>query len=115
MLMVVNTDPSHKPGEHWTAIYLGTGGYGEFFDSLGQPPNKTVEKYMNRECLHWIRSSKQLQSIISRFCGLYVVFYACYRSIGFDLNTITSWFTNDTMLNCMLVHEFVCRRLKNKM
>jgi hypothetical protein len=114
-LLVVNTDPHNRPGEHWTAIYLGVDGYGEFFDSLGLRPNKTVENYMNRHCLRWIRNYRQLQSIVSHFCGYYCVFYCCYRNIGFDLNVITSWFTNDTMLNCMSVHEFVCRRLKNKM
>ena len=33
---VVNTDPSHLPGEHWVAFY--TGGRPEFFDSTGHSP-----------------------------------------------------------------------------
>jgi hypothetical protein len=110
-LMVINTDPVHQPGTHWTAVYIDKEGYGEHFDSLGQPPNKTVEGYMKRYCRRWIISERQLQTLISRYCGHYCVFYCCYRSIGYDLNTITSWFTHDTGLNCMLVHQFVCRRL----
>ena len=110
-LMVVNTDPSTKPGEHWTAIYLGDGRYGEFFDSLGEKPNATVQNYMDANCDNWIKSERQLQSVVSRFCGHYCVFYCCYRSVGYDLNAISSLFTKDTGLNCWLAHEFVCRRM----
>ena len=33
---VINTDPSHMPGQHWVALYLGQ--TPEFFDSLGMSP-----------------------------------------------------------------------------
>ena len=40
-LMVVNTDPHDKPGEHRIAIYVDTDGEnGEYFTSVGrQPPS----------------------------------------------------------------------------
>ena len=34
--LVVNTDPSTQPGEHWVAIYIARGGESEYFDSYGQ-------------------------------------------------------------------------------
>jgi hypothetical protein len=33
-LLVCNTDPSSRPGQHWIAIYVGEDGRGEYFDSL---------------------------------------------------------------------------------
>jgi len=41
---VCNLDPSHRKGTHW--IYVGENGSGEYFDSLGRPPNKTLERYI---------------------------------------------------------------------
>lgn len=36
--LVVNTDPSRRPGEHGIAIYLPKCGPVEYFDSYGKPP-----------------------------------------------------------------------------
>jgi len=36
--LVVNTDPSSKPGQHWVAFYFDVDNTGDFFDSFGQPP-----------------------------------------------------------------------------
>ena len=37
-LYVCNTDPNHKPGEHWVTIYINNDRRGEYFDSFGMPP-----------------------------------------------------------------------------
>jgi hypothetical protein len=110
-LIVVNTDPSGQPGTHWIAMYIDK--YGEYFDSLGDKPNTIFEAYMNKHCEHWIYNDKQVQSVTSKLCGHFCVFYCIYKSRGFDLRTIVSWFTTDYGLNDVLVHEFVCRRLMN--
>jgi len=110
-LMVVNTDKARDPGEHWIAIYLNADGTGEYFDSLAQQ-NKHFEMYMDKYCTSWIRNTKQLQSITSRFCGHYVVVYCSMRARGTNLNEMTRWFTPDYGFNDVLVHEFVCRKLR---
>ena len=82
-LLVCNTDPSDMPGEHWIAIYVDDDGhYGEYFDSLGRAPNRLFKHYMNEHCREWIYNCKQLQSIISRFCGYYCVCFCILRSRG---------------------------------
>jgi hypothetical protein len=35
-LLVCNTDPSYKSGQHWIAIFIDERGIGEFFDSFGR-------------------------------------------------------------------------------
>ena len=35
--MVVNLDPSTKPGSHWVAIYVSEFNVSEYFDSYGFP------------------------------------------------------------------------------
>ena len=44
-LLVCNTDPSDKPGRHWTAIYIENG-RGNFFDTFGRRPIVDFERYM---------------------------------------------------------------------
>jgi hypothetical protein len=39
-LLICNTDPSDKPGQHWIAIYVDKNLRGEFFDSFGRHPTR---------------------------------------------------------------------------
>ena len=107
-LLVSNTDPAHRPGRHWVAIYIEDG-RGEFFDSFGRRPNEVFERYMNRHCSSWIFNDKQLQSVVSKFCGHYCICYCLLRSSGVNMRKIMRGFSSDTGLNDAIVHRFVCR------
>ena len=109
-LLLVNTDPSHRPGRHWVCMYVDNDGYGEYFDSFGDPPTANFERYLNRHCSSWKCNRGQLQSVISRFCGHYCIYYCMLRSRGVDMCKIVSSFSTDTALNDVLVRRFVCRR-----
>jgi len=107
-LMVCNTDPSDEAGEHWIAIYVyDDGHYGKYFDSPGRAPTRTFERYMNEHCREWIYNCKQLQSIVSRFCGHYCACFCILRSRGVDMCPFLRYFTRDTGLNDVIVHDIV--------
>ena len=111
LLLVCNTDPAAKPGEHWVALsFNASNGY--YFDSFGRRPPREIELFMNRNCSNWSFNGRQLQSAASRFCGQYCVFYCLYRSIGYESEKILKCFTLDTGLNDVLAHSFVCKILK---
>jgi len=107
-LLVINTDPASQPGRHWVCISVKDG-YGEYFDSFGQPPTANFERYLNRHCSYWTFNERQLQSVISRFCGHYCIYYCLLRSRGVDMPKIVSSFTSDTGFNDVIVHALVCR------
>ena len=109
-LLVCNTDPSDKPGRHWIAIYVDENGRGELFDSFGRRPNVDFEHYMNRHCSSWNFNDRQLQSVVSKFCGHYCIYFCILRSSDVDMCKIVRSFSSDTSLNDTLVHAFVCRR-----
>lgn len=111
LMLVCNTDPHDKPGEHWIAIYIGIDTRGEYFDSLGAEPHITFKRYLDRYCKSWITSGKQLQSVLTHFCGHYCVFYCLYKTLGYNMESIVNCFTNDTTLNDWMVHKFVCDAL----
>jgi len=68
------------------------------------------ERYMNRHCVSWNFNNRQLQSIISKFCGYYCVYFCARRSRGIDMCKIVRSFTSDTGRNDVLVHAYVCCR-----
>ena len=109
-LLVCNIDPSTKVGSHWVAIYVDEKtGRGEYFDSFGRPPQGVFKTYMNKHCIVWTFNNRQLQSVISSFCGFYCCVYCLCRSRGLDLKRIVSMFSNDTGYNDYLVHRFICQ------
>ncbi len=106
---VANTDPSHKPGEHWIAIYISEDGNGEYFDSYGEPPDKYPGflAFLQNNCRTWTYNSKRLQDYISTVCGQYCIFYLLHRCRGWSLNSITGLFTEDRRNNDQQVNAFV--------
>ena len=109
-LLVCYLDPSHRKGTHWIWIYVDENGTGEYFDSLGRAPDKSLERYMNAVCSSWTFNSRQLQSILSAFCGHYCVYLCALKSRGLTINNIVASFTNDTAFNDYYVHSFACRK-----
>lgn len=110
-VIVVNTDPASQPGQHWICIYFDDYGYGEFFDSLGIHPKRSFERYLNNNCIDWNFNDKQLQSLVSRFCGHYCIYYCILKSRRVSLIEIIQAMTGDTGLNDYLIHRFVCNLL----
>ena len=104
-----NTDASDKPGQHWICMHFEDG-RGEYFDSFGRRPTANFERYLNRHCSSWTFNRRQLQSVSSKFCGHYCIYYCMLTSRGIDIPKIVNSFTADTGLNDVLVRGFVCRR-----
>jgi hypothetical protein len=109
-LLVCNTDESSKPGLHWIAIHVDTDGRGEYFDSFGRAPDKHFEDYMNKHCIRWTFNRKQLQSIISSFCGYYCCMFCMLSCRRVDMTNIVKMFTTDTAFNDSIAHSFVCNK-----
>ena len=73
-IIVCNTDPSDRGGEHWICIYVDRNRHGEFFDSFGRRPCRPFCSFRDRHCIHKTYNDRQLQNIFSTVCGAYCVF-----------------------------------------
>ena len=74
--LIVNLDPSWKPGSHWVAIFLeDKGGPAHYFDSFGRPPfDDAIISFLNRHSKQgWIYNGTRYQSISSTLCGIYCI------------------------------------------
>jgi len=112
LILVCNTQPHDRVGEHWIALSISDKSVGYYFDSFGRRPPREIELFMNRNCSKWSFNDRQLQSAASRFCGQYCLFYCLYFSIGYKPDKILKCFNSDTGLNDILAHGFVCKLLK---
>ena len=107
-LYVCNTDPNHKPGEHWVTIYIGNDRRGEYFDSFGMPPLfDEFVTFLNNNTKSWTHNKRVVQDVYSSACGYHCIFYAVHRCVGFDVGSIANMYTNDTVFNDAIVEEFV--------
>lgn len=79
--LVVNTDPSSKPGKHWVCIFVSKHGYGEYFDSYALPPLiPSIVHFLYSYCgSNWNYNTRRLQGDRSSTCGHYVTAYLSYR------------------------------------
>lgn len=108
ILLVCNTDPHYKAGEHWICMYFDETGTAEYFCSLGQEPMPIFERYLTKNSKLFVWNDIKLQSIVSAYCGNYAVFYAIFKNKGYSMEDIINCFTTDTTLNDIIAHKFVC-------
>jgi hypothetical protein len=107
-LLVCDSYPSNRPGNHWIALFVDSTGRTEYFNSFGQPPFNVFKDYMNKHCTGWILNTKQLQGFVSSYCGFYYCFYCMLRCRSSDLTRIVYLFGRDTGVNDSVVNSFAC-------
>ena len=86
-LIICNTDPSFKKGEHWILFYFNKK-IVEFFDPLGNDINvygsefvDFISKFVNQYKVCKFRT----QPYKSNLCGEYCLYYAYYRCMGYSM------------------------------
>ena len=105
--LVVNTDPSTKPGEHWIAVFVKNGS-AEYFDSYGSDTPKWLKR--NWKNVTWTSNPIPLQSPLSAVCGQYCIYYLLHRVRGNDMNSLLLNFTSDVDFNDRMVYDFIAER-----
>lgn len=89
-LIICNTDPSNKPGEHWVLFFF-KGKSVDFYDSLGRDIKYYGSLFINfikdfandyKQCI------RRTQPIDSDLCGHYCLYYALAKCNGDSMETI---------------------------
>ena len=108
--IIVNTDNSQEPGEHWVLLYVTD--IVEYFDSFGRNWNS---KLYPKEFIAYMKqfvngrktkyNPKIVESLLGNCCGEYCAFYL-YRRCQ-NVKNILSPFGANLKYNDLLVIEFV--------
>ena len=98
--IIVNTDPSNRPGQHWVCVCIEKSGKGEYFDSFGLPPFKEeIFNFLELKSKRWSFNRIPLQNIASVTCGNYCVLYIIYRCQNLNKKIFYSNFNENTLNN----------------
>lgn len=115
---IVNTDPSHLPGEHWLGIWTENDTC-EIMESYGVP----LTYFENIDPLiMWLnqwpklrRNEQMVQSIQSAGCGDYALVYLMCKARGYSLNDFLSPFSKtDFVMNDDIIGEVLETFVKNE-
>lgn len=96
---VVNTDPSHKPGEHWVAFFF-TPSEVYYFDPYGIPPARFERILNSRRKRHYF--GRRLQGL-GQTCGHYCLYFILCMQTHYAFNI----FGNNFNVNDRIVKQFV--------
>jgi hypothetical protein len=106
--LILNTDNSNQPGEHWLAIYYDENGVCEFFDSFGfHPEFYSLTNYIKSTSKEFIYNNKTLQGLFSKYCGHYCILFLLIRCRNYSMNYFLNFFGNNTEKNDNLIKCFI--------
>jgi hypothetical protein len=93
--LVGNTDPDHRMGQHWVAIYINANSKGEYYDSTGRPPLlRAYVNFMKKHCHCWTYNTVRVQEEGSIVCGHHCIFYLIHRCVGHSMTDVTRLLEN---------------------
>lgn len=106
--IIINTDPAHKRGEHWVAVYFDVLNNAEYFDSYGfEPYIPNIVSFLQVNSLKWDYNRKLFQSYTSSVCGMFCLLYLYFKCRGSSLKYIQNMFTDNLELNDFKVCSFI--------
>ena len=90
---LINTAHGGDAGEHWLGVFLKDSQHAEYFNSFGiAPPESIYRRMLSMDYLDIWYSTKMLQGLFSRSCGLYAFYFLAMCSQGVPLGIITGAF-----------------------
>lgn len=116
--LIVNLDPSHKPGTHWTLIHFPQSNHDStyYFDSFGRQAIDRLEPYLTNQSGEMGRkytfNRLMLQDLSSQSCGHFCLAVAWFLAKGIHPKRLKNFFSdsnklhNDCILRKILRQEF---------
>jgi hypothetical protein len=108
--IIINTQKSTEPGEHWVAIYLPRRGKIEYFDSYGFRP--TIDKIyhlIKLNGINYVHNDKTIQGVDSKNCGLFTLFYIYFRARGYSIKQYLKFFITNKIHNDIFIKNLFNR------
>lgn len=104
--IIVNTSGLNKDGKHWVCVFVNLDKSLTHFCSLGRLPKSTILAYLEARGRYHV-TTRSYQSCTSRLCGLYCLFFAYLRCVGFsDIEIDNCFCKNCQSCNDKIVWRF---------
>ena len=111
--LIINSDPSHLPGQHWVALFVESKCVAEYFDPYGISPIGQIYKFAQRVSSTLIFNKWWIQPPDSSSCGLYCLYFLVARSNGTTFKDFLKHFKDyDWSSNENLLEQWIQSNLK---
>lgn len=99
--VIINTDRSNRPGEHWVAVHIKEDGHAYYFDSFGFPVlNKEIQEFITKNSKHgYTYSSMTLQHPSADTCGAYCIEFVRQMATGSTFADFINQFSKNLTSN----------------
>ena len=105
---IVNTDKSHKPGEHWISLYFDRQRNCQYFCPLGTQPFGLLFDFAERNSNTTYYNQTTLQHPMDSLCGYYCVYHLLHAARGSTLYDIVNRFSTSMLKkNDQVIFDFV--------
>jgi len=114
-LIICNTDPSNKPGEHWILFFFSKNSV-DFYDSLGREityyGNVFID-FVKNFAYDCKQCTDRTQPIKSDLCGQYCLYYAFKKCNGLSMEKIINNIPHhDDVVNFVNRTFYICEQFK---
>ena len=111
--LIINLDKADGPGTHWVAVYISSFGDLTYFDSFGVPPFiPNIERFIRLNSRRVFYNNVTLQSLLSKTCGLWTVYFIERMCRGDSLHRLVAGFnTGSTLRNDNRIKSLFKHRL----
>ena len=106
-LIILNTDKSNGPGEHWCVAIFLKNNVCEFFDPYGFSPVVYDFKHILLEYAHKIKFNTKRVQGNAPTCGHHCIFFALNRSRKKSVEKIMRVYSMNLKQNDAMVYKFV--------
>ena len=113
--VIINSDNDKEDGTHWMALKIISKKCCLFFDSFGEPPNKSIINFLSNQFrkIEVIYNSLQIQSIFSNKCGEFSMQFIYMVNDKKSFNKFISMFNHNNLLaNDVITQNFKLIYLK---
>jgi len=105
--IIFNTDPHNLPGTHWIAIFIDNNKkYLDYFDSLGQLPNKNIASFLKHFKNYTFTFNKKIHQKGGSNCGAYSCYFIIQRLKGKSFDDINKKLISDKKMTGYRNHLF---------
>lgn len=112
-VIILNTDTSDGPGQHWCTVIFDGSDICEFFDPLGlSPEHYGLHKPIMKRAEGILFNTVAVQHPLSLTCGHHCIFYVLKRSRGLSHSDVLQLYDydnlrkNDSMVFRFVAHNF---------
>jgi len=112
--LVINLSRGNEIGSHWTSAYINKERICSYHDSFAfRPRSWYLTDFFKKNCVHVEYSSRQIQQLNSKVCGMYAASFIIHMISGGNLKSFIDKFSKNLLINDIFINKNFYYYLRN--